>query len=180
MQAREISMVSAQRGGNLVWYVVVTKPRQELVAQTNLERQGYSTLLPRLRLRKRQRGKWQEVTEPTFPGYVFVAVELGLSDTAPIRSTQGCRDLIRFGEQPAAVPSEIIRALQSATHSQLMSATKLTDPFSPGDVVVIEDGPFQGLSAIYKMNNGADRVQVLLTILGSPQLVSVGIDMVSR
>ena len=162
------------------WYVVATKPRQEVVAQEHLQRQGYATLLPTLRLRKRQRGKWQEVTEPTFPGYVFVGLELGRDDMAPIRSTQGCRDLVRFGQQPAVVHEDIIRALQMGNSAQGASADEIKDPFSPGDVVLIEDGPFQGLSAIYCMNKGADRVQVLITLLGRAQHLNIDIDSVSR
>jgi len=162
------------------WYVVATKPRQEVVAQEHLQRQGYATLLPTLRLRKRQRGKWQEVTEPTFPGYVFVVLELGRDDMAPIRSTQGCRDLVRFGQQPAVVHEDIIRALQMGNSAQGASADEIKDPFSPGDVVLIEDGPFQGLSAIYCMNKGADRAQVLITLLGRAQHLNIDIDSVSR
>ena len=162
------------------WYVVATKPRQEVVAQEHLQRQGYATLLPTLRLRKRQRGKWQEVTEPTFPGYVFVGLELGRDDMAPIRSTQGCRDLVRFGQQPAVVHEDIIKALQMGNSTQGASGDGVKDPFSPGDVVMIEDGPFQGLSAIYCMNKGADRVQVLITLLGRAQHLNIDIDSVSR
>lgn len=162
------------------WYVVATKPRAELVAQEHLQRQGYATLLPTLRLRKRQRGKWQEVTEPTFPGYVFVGLELGRDDMAPIRSTQGCRDLVRFGQQPAVVHEDIIRALQRGNSVQGASGDGVGDPFLPGDVVLIEDGPFQGLSAIYCMNKGADRVQVLITLLGRAQHLNVDMDSVSK
>jgi len=161
------------------WYAVATKPRQEVVAQEHLQRQGYATLLPTLRLRKRQRGKWQEVTEPTFPGYVFVGLELGRDDMAPIRSTQGCRDLVRFGQQPAVVHEDIIKALQAGNSAQGASADGVKEPFSPGDLVRIEDGPFQGLSAIYCMNKGADRVQVLITLLGRAQHLNIDIDIVS-
>ena len=164
----------------IAWYVVATKPRQEVVAQEHLQRQGYATLLPTLRLRKRQRGKWQEVIEPTFPGYVFVGLEQGRNDMAPIRSTQGCRDLVRFGQQPAVVHKDIVKALQMDNSAQGASSDEVKDPFSPGDLVTIEDGPFQGLSAIYCMNKGADRVQVLITLLGRARHLNVCIDSVSK
>lgn len=162
------------------WYVVATKPRQEVLAREHLQRQGYAALLPTMRLRKRQRGKWQEVTEPTFPGYVFVGLDLGRDDMGPIRSTQGCRDLVRFGQQPAAVHEDIIKALQMGNSAQGASGAEVTHPFSPGDVVLIEDGPFQGLSAIYCMNKGADRAQVLITLLGRAQHLNVDINSVSK
>ena len=162
------------------WYAVATKPRQEVVAQEHLHRQGYATLLPTLRLRKRQRGTWEEVTEPTFPGYLFVGLELGRDDMGPIRSTQGCRDLVRFGLQPAVVHEDIIKALQICNSAQGVSADEVKDPFTPGDLLTIEDGPFQGLSAIYCMSNGADRVQVLITLLGRAQHLNVDIYSVSK
>ena len=79
------------------WYVVATKLRQETVALQNLKRQSYEVFLPQITLRKRRRGKWQEVIEPLFPGYLFVALEAGVDDAAPIRSTLGCVGLVRFG-----------------------------------------------------------------------------------
>ena len=162
------------------WYLVATKPRQEATAQEHLIRQGYSALLPTLNFNKRRRGKWQRVTEPTFPGYVFVGLEPGRDDMAPIRSTQGCRDLVRFSQQPAVVHEDIIKALQMGNSAQGASADEIKDPFSPGDVVMIEDGPFQGLSAIYCMNKGANRVQALITLLGRAQHLNVHIHSVSE
>ena len=163
----------------LLWYVVATKPRQEAVAQDHLIRQGYSTLLPTVHFRKRRRGKWQQVTEPTFPGYVFVGLEPGRDDMAPIRSTQGCRDLVRFGQQPAVVPEQIMQALRLSANAQLSLDEERKDPFSPGDVVTIEEGPFQGLSAIYCMKKGADRVQLLMSLLGGAQRIDIDINSVS-
>ena len=162
------------------WYVVATKPQQETTAQEHLTRQGYTTLLPTCRLKKRRRGKWQQVTEPTFPGYVFVELETGSDDMAPIRSTRGCRDLVRFGQQPAVVHENIIEAIMLRESAQRSLDEKIEGPFSPGDVVMLEDGPFQGLSAIYYMNKGADRVQVLITLLGGAQRLNVSVDSVSK
>ena len=161
------------------WYVVATKPRQEAVAEDHLMRQGYSTLLPTVHIKKRRRGKWQQITEPTFPGYVFVGLEPGRDDMASIRSTQGCRDLVRFGQQPAVVHEDIVKALQMGNSAQRDSNDKAKDPFSPGDVVMIEDGPLQGLSAVYCMNKGADRAQVLIRLLGRAQHLNINIDSVS-
>ena len=170
----------AQGSGKQEWYLVATKPRQERVAQANLERQGYTTFLPLLHSKKRQRGRWQQVIEPTFPGYVFVAMELGLNAMAPIRSTRGCKELVRFGERPATVPQTIIQVLQQNTQVLSAADSAPESKLTPGDLVMIVEGPFQGLTAIYKMRKGADRVQVLLTLLGRPQLLTVSIYDVSE
>lgn len=55
-------------------YAVHAKPRQEGVANDNLERQGYVTYLPKILVRKRRRDKWVKLVEPLFPRYLFIQV----------------------------------------------------------------------------------------------------------
>ena len=71
------------------WYAVQTKPRQELVAEQNLQRQGFVTYLPRIRLRKRKRNKLVDAVEPLFPRYLFIHVDPDQDSLAPVRSTLG-------------------------------------------------------------------------------------------
>ena len=154
------------------WYVVATKTREEEKARVNLERQGYSVLLPKLSLKKRRKGHWQVVTESLFPGYLFVALELGEDDPAPIRSTVGCIGLVRFAHVYTPVPGELIESLQ-AIESE---ANDVEAPFKPGDKVRFVSGPFAGIEAVFDMARGGDRAQVLLQLLGKDQRITVGID----
>ena len=110
-----------------------------------------------------------EVTEALFPGYLFVELDLGIDDPAPIRSTKGCRGLVRFGLHPAPVPSEVIEPLQRSSSV----SGHAPSPFKKGDLVRIEAGPFVGLNAVFDMAKGEDRARVLLTILGQRQRITV-------
>src|SRR5215469_2871571 len=59
------------------WAVVQTHPQAERWAETNLRRQGYPTLLPLMRVRRRDRvlrSLFHTVEVPLFPGYCFVTV----------------------------------------------------------------------------------------------------------
>ena len=49
------------------WYLVHTKPRQENLAQENLERQGYETYLPRVYQTRRRNGRYVKTMEAFFP-----------------------------------------------------------------------------------------------------------------
>lgn len=154
---------------DLSWLLVATKPRSELVARQHLERQGFQVCLPQITLRKRKQGKWQQVTEPMFPGYVFVGVVLGEHDIAPIRSTQGCRQVVRFGGQLVPLPHSVMQQLLAYG-----TAAKQHSPmFSTGQMVRIEAGPFAGLEAVCDQPKGADRVQVLVTVLGAVRTLVV-------
>ena len=91
------------------WFLVATKPRAEAQAQLHLERQAYRVCAPKIEVKRRRRGVWQQVVEPLFPGYVFVQVVLGEQDIAPIRSTVGCLSIVHFGGCPSKVPDAVMR-----------------------------------------------------------------------
>jgi len=158
------------------WYVVATKPRQELEARRQLENQGYTVFLPQLTLKKRRQGTWQRVVEPMFPGYVFVRLLLGRDDPAPIRSTVGCRGLVRFGQQNVPVPRAVIAPLLNIGKEP----RELDAGFKPGDKVRLEQGPFAGITAVFHMQKGEDRAQVLINLLGKAREIAVALDDLSK
>ena len=163
---------AAGAADTLSWLLVATKPRAELQAKTQLERQRYAVCLPTLTLRKRKRGVWQQVTEAMFPGYVFVGVVLGVDDITPVRSTVGCLQVVRFGGQLVPLPQSVMNTLLSYEQTPL-NATK---SFSAGERLRVEEGPFQGLEAVFDKPRGQDRVQVLVTVLGSQRPVEVSVN----
>ena len=158
------------------WYVVATKSRSEGVAKINLERQGYASFLPTINLKKRRRGQWTLVTEPLFPGYLFVSLVLGTDDPAPIRSTTGCVGLVRFGHSYTPAPTELVAGLQAAAATDDPTPA----PFQSGDAVRLMSGPFAGLEAVYNMAKGEDRAQVLLEVLGRVQRLTVELDTLDK
>ena len=158
------------------WYVVATRPRQESVARDHLARQGYRVLLPEISLKKRRQNRWVAVVEPLFPGYLFVQIAFGRDDAAPIRSTRGCRDLVRFGEHHPSVPVMVLEALLGQSASVIEGCPL----FTAGETVRIEGGPFVGLIAVFDMPKGDDRAQVLLEMLGKVQQVVVDSDQLAK
>ena len=158
------------------WFVVAAKPRQELEAERQLKNQGFEVLLPQLALKKRRGGKWQSVVEPMFPGYLFVQLVVGRDDPAPIRSTIGCRGLVRFGQEYVPVPTTVITPLLGLGREPVTSEVG----FKPGDVVRLEQGPFAGLTAVFHMQKGEDRARVLINLLGKAREIAVPLDDLSK
>jgi transcriptional antiterminator RfaH len=147
------------------WYVIHTKPRQEERALLNLERQGYICYLPVLSTEKLRKGTVAIVQEPLFSRYLFIRLSTGQSGQswAPIRSTQGVSRLVTFGAVPAKVNPELIEILRDQTNTLGKEPARL---FDAGDRVLIKEGPFVGLQAIYQMMDGERRAMVLIEILG--------------
>ena len=159
-----------------LWFVVATRPKCEALARKNLERQGYKILCPRVRFKKRRRGKWGFVIEPMFPGYLFVSLGLGLDDFSPIRSTVGCVGLVKFGPFPKPVNKEVMLPLEDLGDEP----TEEIHRFLPGDRLRFEDGPLKGLEGKYVLAKGRDRVEVLMEILGRVNLVTTSVDGLSE
>lgn len=153
------------------WYLIHTKIRQERVALENLERQGFACFLPTILAEKLCRGALQVVQEPLFPRYLFIRLGTGLESQswAPIRSTLGVSRLVTFGQTPAKIDDELIAQLQIKTNSAEVQLRH----FEPGEQVVVTDGPFVGVEAIYQMADAEGRVMVLLNILSKQVRMSV-------
>jgi len=155
------------------WYLVYSRPRQEQVAETNLQRQGYEVWLPRLRWSRRRSGHWAQLVEPVFPRYLLIRLDAGGDNFAPIRSTRGVSGLVRFGREPAVVPDLVVNRLRSAAdpHSGLL-LPELAE-LRGGDPVEVIEGPFQGLRGIFQAQSGEQRVLILLNILGQANRVTL-------
>ena len=151
----------------MYWYLIHAKPRQETLALENLERQGYECYLPLLKREKLVRRKRMLVEEALFPGYLFIHLDTSSSgqNWGPIRSTVGVRTLVRFGDQPAKVDARLIDALRAHEQAQNEEPRPL---FSKGERVVVTDGPFAGIEAIYQMEDAESRSLILLEILSKP------------
>ena len=153
------------------WYLVHTKPRQEEIALANLERQGYECYLAQMRIERIRRRKVEVGTEPMFPRYLFI--RLDNSDQgkswSPIRSTLGVSQLVHFGARAAKVDDTLVDLLRQRERALPTEAM-----FQSGDSVVIADGPFAGIEAIYQTADAERRAFILLEILAKP--VSMHID----
>jgi transcriptional antiterminator RfaH len=59
----------------MTWYLIQTKPRQEVIAEKNLKNQGYECYLPLLKVEKIQTTLLEIVEVPLFSRYLFIQLE---------------------------------------------------------------------------------------------------------
>jgi transcriptional antiterminator RfaH len=160
--------------GKRSWYLVYTKPRQENLAQENLARQGYETYLPRVYQTRRRNGRHVKTVEAFFPRYLFIHLDSETDNWAPIRSTIGVSKLVRFDNIPAVVPDQLIQALQSNDHEDGIQRL-VQKNLMRGDKVTIIDGPLAGYQGIYQQQNSAERVAVLVDLVGKNTLLNISV-----
>lgn len=147
------------------WYLLTSKPHKDDLAEFQLRNQGYEVYRPLAQRLRKKRGKMVKTVESLFPRYLFIHLDNGVADNwAPIRSTKGVQNFVRFGVEAAQVPDSLIDALKDQEEALGDRAIDL-DRFHDGDKVLINDGPFKGIEAIFKKYDGEERVMVLLEIL---------------
>ena len=146
------------------WYLIKTKPRQEIKAKKNLENQGYRAFCPMVKINN------QLVV--LFPGYLFVQLNEKTQNWLPINSTKGVSHFVKFGLNFAKVPNRVIEFIKTNQH---ITAGKLNNlnKFKPGDKVQISDGAFNNYMAIFKCYKSDERVILLMNLLGREQSLSI-------
>ena len=154
------------------WYVIYTKPRQEQRALLNLEQQGFECYLPLIKVEKFHQRKLLLVAEPLFARYLFIRLDVNKSGKSwsPIRSTKGVSRLVAFGNEPLRVEDDLIQQLR-AQHDVLVKQPQRL--FEPGEHLLVTEGPFSGIEAVYQMSDGENRAMVLIELLSKPVKVTL-------
>lgn len=162
-----------QAQAGVAWYCARTKPKNEHIAAGNIRvNLGLEVFNPRLRSEQTTiRGVIKQVTEPVFPGYIFVRCALPLH-LDQVRYASGVSNLVNFGGTIPPVPEAVISDLKSCFGAE--EVLELEREPAAGDGVTLAGGAFLGMHAVVLRALPAKRrVQILLEILGRPTTIEV-------
>lgn len=173
-----MEVVDYETAAHEAWYLIYTKPRMEEKAWWNLDQQRYRCFLPFIRTRRRLRGRYQTLTEPMFPRYLFIRLAAGTEDWSPIRSTLGVTRMVRFGTWPAKVPDDLIRLIAERTRDGFCDLSP--DPLQPGERVRVLEGPFAQYEGIFRASRGEERAMILLDVAGQHTTLHVSHHQIER
>jgi transcriptional antiterminator RfaH len=158
------------------WYLLYTKPRQEKLALQHLQNQAYEVYLPLIQVEKIRQGVRGLVEEALFSRYLFIQLdEAGSQSWAPIRSTVGVSQLVKFGHRFAEVSQDLVSWVQDQA-----KVMKLAPELKQGDVVTITEGPFRGMDAIFKTYDGEKRAILLLNLLTKMTEATFGLNWIKK
>ena len=163
------------------WYTIQTLSGQEMKAEKSLRKRIIEDemgefideiLLPMEKVVEVRGGTKKVSQRKLYPGYIFIQMKLYDEEKrllpTPwdfVRNTQG---IIGFlgGERPIATPTEEIVAIKA----QITEAEESEKPkvnFEIGEVVKINDGPFQNYNgAVEEIDAEAGKLKVTIDIFG--------------
>lgn len=145
------------------WYLAYCRPREEQRASQHLRNQGIDSYYPMVEVERLVRGKREKRMEPMFPCYLFVQVDLEAFSPTRLNATRGLRHMVRFGNHWSCIPSRLIYDMMCREDSDALRARMPQLP-KCGDRVIIGEGSFHGLEAIYQEPDGEHRSILLLTM----------------
>ncbi len=153
----------------LQWYALRSKPNKEEALWREAVARGVEVFYPQMRVQpKNPRAR---KIRPYFPGYLFVHFDLHQSGYSTFEWMPHSRGLVSFGAGPAPVPDELIQAIHRRVDQVNGAGGEQLIGLSPGDVIIIQDGPFAGQEAIFDTCLSEDeRVRVLLKLLRGRQM----------
>ena len=124
------------------WFVVYTRPQQELKVAEQLSRMGIINYCPTITLIKQYSDRKKKVIKPLLSSYVMVQLEE--KERNSVFSCSGIVRYLFFLGKPAVVPSSEINSMQDYL-SGVYNDIKVTT-LSVGDSHTISEGPFSGIS----------------------------------
>ena len=157
------------------WYLIQSKPREDQRALEHLGRQGFLCYRPTHSIERIRYGCRQAVAESLFPGYFFINLDRVSDDWRPIRSTRGVNRIVSFGNEPMPVADELIAGIRARLQESVPQPYLV-----PGDRVLITEGPFAELEAIFVSADGGERVTLLLNMMQHEQVVKFPVAMVRK
>ena len=124
------------------WFVVYTKPQQELKVAEQLTAMGISNYCPTITLVKQYSDRKKKVTKPLLSSYVMVQLEQNQREK--VFACTGIVWYLFFLGKPAVVPASEINLMQDHLNG-VYNDIKVTT-LSVGDSHTITEGPFSGVS----------------------------------
>jgi transcription elongation factor/antiterminator RfaH len=153
------------------WYLVHSLPKGEGRAELHLKSQGFNVFLPKIQRTVRHARQLKTIRAPLFPRYLFVQLDLNRDQWLSIRSTVGVARLFSHQDgSPVPIPKGVVETLLERTDG---SVIRLDPGLAPGQRIRLMSGPFADLVGKVVRLDDADRVRVLLDLMGTAVAVSV-------
>ncbi len=146
------------------WYVLHSKPRKEELLFQQVLAHGFECLLPRIKVQPVN--PKARKTQPYFPGYMFVRVDLDEVGFSTFQWMPFGTGLVSFDGIPATVPASFINEIFKRLENSEIKSEQYIKKMKSGDEINIESGIFTGYEAIFDTNlPGRERVRVFLKLL---------------
>ena len=147
------------------WYVGRTQPHREALAARQLNNQDYRVFLPRFLKNRRHARKFETVSAPLFPRYLFIILDLTRDRWRSVNGTYGVERLLMRAGEPEPVPHGLVEQLMGPAEAN--GLVRYSTSLKEGQTIRVTAGPFADLMGRLERLDDSGRVRVLLDLLGA-------------
>lgn len=157
--------MSVEEGKN--WYAVYTAPRAEKKVSERFTEAGIDHYLPLQVVQRKWSDRIKDVLVPVVSGYIFVNIfEHQAKD---VLNVFGALSFVREFGSPVIIPSKQIEQLRLMVEFSEEEVIIYTENMKPGETIVVNRGPLQGLVGELVKVKGKHRVIIRLEHFGCAQ-----------
>jgi transcriptional antiterminator RfaH len=138
-------------------------PRQEKKVSLQIAQRKVVHYLPLTKVIRKWNDRNKVIEEPLFPSYVFVYLQ-SMHDYYNVLDAEGALFYVKFGKQIATVSETVINNLKTVIGSG-NSIEVTADYFQAGQQVMIEEGPFTGLTCEVVEHEREQKILVRVQLL---------------
>ena len=143
------------------WFVVYTRPQQEIKVAEQLSAMGITNYCPTITLVKKYSDRKKKVSKPLLSSYVML--ELEENQREKVFSCSGIVRYLFFLGKPAVIPATDITLMQDHLNG-VYNDIKVTT-LTVGKSHTITEGPFSGISGMVVQSDNT-KVKLELASLG--------------
>lgn len=162
------------------WFLIYCKSKQDTRARENLLRQGFDVYQPTINVVKEKFGCRPRIQcEALFPRYLFIKVDPAVKSIAPVLSTYGVVNFVKFGDRYATADDSLVAEIKNRT-DKIISENNPLEYYKEGDDIFVNGQGFDNVKAIFCSLNGEKRATILMGLLGRESALTVPVEFLSR
>ena len=173
----------------MAWYVVHTysgfenKAREALldsIRRYGLQQKFGEVLVPTEKGVEVKDGQKKTTTRKTYPGYIFVQMEIDNETWHVVKSTPKITGFVGSSRNPPAIDEMDVRRITNQMAADEAKPKPVME-FERGEEIRITDGPFSTMKGrVEEVNQARGKLRVMVSIFGRPTAVELDFTQVER
>jgi transcriptional antiterminator RfaH len=162
------------------WYVVNTKPREDIVAMAKLRQYGFEVYQPLMQKYVFHARKKTLKKVPLFPNYIFVNSEDAEIELFKVKWCRGIRRMLIDNNNPVPISAGFIDTLKTI-ETQGEGVIKKPVEYEKGELVRVMSGPMKDVIGIFESwDSDEGRVRILVEIVNQQAKVTLHASMLVK
>ena len=144
------------------WFIINTKPKQEFIAEKNLQRLGVDVYLPIYQKKVKKDKTKIDVKAPLFSGYLFSRFSIP-DFYHKVKYTRGVKMVLGNNDYLWTIAQDRVMDIKSRVQDGIVILKKRKEQFRKGDRITIDEGDFDGWEGIF-YEEMADRERAIIML----------------